>query len=77
MTKPVRLQLSRAAGFNLQAFSHETNGLPAVNVARPGFWGNPFVVNSKVATQKVVIGATYHAVPTAAEAIARFREFLP
>ena len=42
--KPVRLQLSRRKGFNLQRLSHETNGLPAVNVARPSKWGNPFVL---------------------------------
>lgn len=41
---PVRLQLSRRKGFNLQALSRETNGLEAVNVARPGKWGNPFKV---------------------------------
>lgn len=44
MTKPVRLQLSRRKGFNLQALSMATNGLPAVNVARPSKWGNPFKV---------------------------------
>lgn len=44
MAKPVRLRLSRAKGFDLQAHSLATNGLPAVNVARPGPWGNPFVV---------------------------------
>lgn len=42
--KPQRLQLSRAKGFDLQAASMLRNGLPAVNVARPGPWGNPFVV---------------------------------
>jgi len=40
--KPVRLQLSRKRGFNLQRLSMETNGLEAVNVARPGKFGNPF-----------------------------------
>lgn len=40
--RPVRLRLSRAKGFDLQAHSRATNGLPAVNVARPGKWGNPF-----------------------------------
>lgn len=40
MTAPIRLQLSRAKGFNLQATSLATNGLPAVNVARPTKWGN-------------------------------------
>jgi hypothetical protein len=44
MIKPVRLRLSRAKGFNLQAASLALNGLPAVNIARPGPLGNPFVV---------------------------------
>lgn len=39
--KPVRLQLSRRKGFNLQALSLATNGLPAVSVAKPSKWGNP------------------------------------
>lgn len=42
MTQPVRLQLSRRKGFNLQDLSTTTNGLPAVNVARPSKWGNPY-----------------------------------
>lgn len=44
MVRPVRLRLSRKAGFNLQAHSLAVNGLPAVSVARgPGRkWGNPF-----------------------------------
>ncbi len=41
MTTPLRLQLSRRKGFNLQAVSQATNGLPAVNCSRPGKWGNP------------------------------------
>lgn len=44
MTRPVRLQLRRARGFDLQKASLSANGLPAVVVARPGPWGNPFVV---------------------------------
>lgn len=44
MTTPVRLRLSRARGFDLQAHSCAVNGLAAVNVARPTPWGNPFVV---------------------------------
>jgi hypothetical protein len=43
--RPVRLQLCRRKGFNLQALSYAVNGLDAVNCARPGKWGNPF--NSK------------------------------
>jgi hypothetical protein len=42
MANPVRLRLSRAKGFDLQAHSLETNGLPATKVARPSKWGNPF-----------------------------------
>ena len=41
--KPVRLQLSRRKGFDLEALSLATNGLPAVNVARPSRFGNPVV----------------------------------
>lgn len=44
MTQPVRLQLSRRAGFKLQALSQATNGLSAVKVTRPGLWGNPYPV---------------------------------
>lgn len=39
---PIRLQLSRRKGANLQARSIEANGLFAVNVARPGKHGNPY-----------------------------------
>lgn len=46
MTRPVRLRLSRRKGFDLQAWSREVNGLPAVNVARPSRYGNPFVVGT-------------------------------
>lgn len=42
--RPVRLRLSRAKGFDLQALSLRTNALPAIVVARPSKWGNPFVV---------------------------------
>ena len=42
MTAPVRMRLSRAKGFSLQAASRAINGLPAVNCARPGKWGNPW-----------------------------------
>ena len=42
--KPQRLKLCRHKGFNLQAASLALNGLPAVNCARPGYFGNPFKV---------------------------------
>lgn len=41
MVEPVRLQISRKKGFNLQEHSRSVNGLPAVNCARPSRWGNP------------------------------------
>jgi hypothetical protein len=43
--RPVRLQLSRRKGFDLQAWSMDLNGLPAINCARPTKWGNPFVAH--------------------------------
>lgn len=46
MTQPVRIRLRRVGGFDLQAHSSAINGLPAVNVARPGKWGNPYVVGA-------------------------------
>jgi hypothetical protein len=49
MIAPIRLQLSRAKGFNLQEVSQATNGLTAVNVARPSKWGNPFKVGKPCA----------------------------
>lgn len=42
--KPIRLKLSRVKGFNLQEHSLAANGLPAVRVARPGRFGNPFTL---------------------------------
>ena len=45
MTAPVRLQLSRKAGFNLQALSREVNGLPARKVDRSTGYGNPWSIN--------------------------------
>lgn len=42
--KPVRIQLSRAKGFNLQAASRAINGLPCVKVDRTTDWGNPVSV---------------------------------
>ena len=51
MTKPARLRLSRAKGFDLQALSQAANGLPAVNVARPTKWGNPFVGDATAAVE--------------------------
>jgi len=42
--KPQRIQLKRTKGFRLQDVSRALNGLPAVNVARPTKWGNPYTL---------------------------------
>jgi hypothetical protein len=60
MDGPLRLQLSRRTGFDLQQLSCSQNGLPAERVSRPGKWGNPFVVGMP-------------GIPNAAEAVKRFR----
>ncbi|WIY51957.1 DUF4326 domain-containing protein [Devosia sp. YIM 151766] len=44
--RPVRIVLSRQAGFDLQAISQAINGLPARSVARPSPWGNPFTIEA-------------------------------
>lgn len=41
MVKPVRIQLSRRKGFNLQEHSRSINGLPAAKVDRSTRFGNP------------------------------------
>lgn len=46
--RPQRMQLSRKAGFNLQAASSALNGLPAKRITRPGPWGNPFTIEDAV-----------------------------
>ena len=46
MSKPVRIQLSRKKGVNLQEHSRSINGLEAVNVARPSKWGNPYKIGT-------------------------------
>lgn len=66
--KPVRLTLSRRKGFNLQRLSIETNGLPAVNVARPTKWGNPFVVQFDPHTD--------YSPQTAEDAVRMFRDMI-
>src|SRR6218665_2387381 len=50
MARPVRMQVSRKAGFNLQEASHALNGLPAKLVTRPGPWGNPFSIDEVAAS---------------------------
>jgi hypothetical protein len=52
--RPVRLRLSRARGFDLQAVSRAENGLPAAVVARPSAWGNPFRASTPVEREHAV-----------------------
>ncbi|RBP01073.1 uncharacterized protein DUF4326 [Roseiarcus fermentans] len=69
MTAPVRLQLSRKRGFDLQRWSREVNGLAAVVVARPSKWGNPY----KVAPAFESAGRHIPAI-TAEDAVSAYRE---
>lgn len=48
MIQPVGIQLRRTARFRLQNVSRAINGLPAFSVARPGRFGNPFLVRAYV-----------------------------
>ena len=61
---PVRIKLSRARGFDLQAHSLAINGLPARSCARPGPFGNPFRIGDRF-------------VPDTAEAVRMFAARLP
>jgi hypothetical protein len=54
MPKPVRIQLSRAQGVNLQAASLTRNGRKAVVVSRPGRWGNPWKVSDGLSPEVAV-----------------------
>ncbi len=51
---PIRLQLSRKKGFNLQEHSRAANGMECVNCARPSRWGNPYKVG-EFGTAKVCV----------------------
>jgi hypothetical protein len=64
MTQPIRLQLARRKGFDLQLWSRAVNGLPAVNCARPGKWGNPYRVG-------------FPGIPDAAAAVSLFAATMP
>lgn len=75
MITPVRLQLSRRKGFDLQALSRTANGLPVVSVARPGKWGNPWRIGMKRGSHNE---ETYleESVKDAATAVLFFKEML-
>ncbi|MGA2491890.1 MAG: DUF4326 domain-containing protein [Roseiarcus sp.] len=75
ITRPVRLQLSRRKGFNLQALSFAINGLDAVSVARPGRYGNLFKVGLATCGCRSAGECGHNAFncETAAEAVEQFR----
>lgn len=54
--EPVRIQLSRKSGFNLQEHSKKLNGLDAVSVARPHKWGNEFKIGCEYVRPKMTPG---------------------
>jgi len=70
--RPIRLQLRRIKGFNLQALSRATNGLPAISCARPGRWGNRYRIRPEVQTVGIVIPA----IETIEQAVTLHREWL-
>lgn len=53
--RPVRLQLSRRKGFDLQAAARAANGLPAVKCDRSSGFGNPFPISKGTATTAGVV----------------------
>ena len=53
-SRPIRLQLSRRKGFNLQAASRAANGLQAVVVARPSRYCNPYVIGRDGTRQECI-----------------------
>ena len=52
--KPVRLQLSRRAGFDLQKISRKMNGLEAMVVSRPSKWGCPYPLKKESERAKII-----------------------
>lgn len=70
--RPVRIQLSRKAGFRLQEASLAVNGLGAVKVDRSTRWGNPFVVGSRFRASEL---APWCVIFSAQQAVEMFRSF--
>jgi hypothetical protein len=74
MTRPIRLRLSRARGFDLQAASRAINGLPAMSVARPSTWGNGFKI--RPGDEIPEYGIVLPAIETAGQAVQLHRAWL-
>lgn len=76
MAEPVRLRLSRAKGFSLQAMSLATNGLPASVVTRATIWGNPFSTHRAKCLSTSGKRFLCTTVATVDEAVDRYRQSL-
>lgn len=57
--RPVRLQLSRRKGFDLQSLSRATNSLEAVKIDRSTGFGNPFPIAKGTKTTMGVTSQVY------------------
>jgi hypothetical protein len=86
MTRPIRLRLSRAKGFDLQLMSREANGLPARSVARPGPFGNPWTTQgaraagfegSETKLREMCVGMFRHGLREGLCALGRVQAALP
>jgi hypothetical protein len=75
-TGPVRLQLRRVKGFDLQSVSQALNGREAVSVARPHRWGNPFAVGDFCLSADPPGAVTATFIETRADAVAAFARML-
>ena len=73
---PQRIRLSRAKGFNLHAASLACNGCPALSVARPGKWGNPYRIGDTVDKPGFDDDSQKVEVTDQAVAVALFREWM-
>jgi len=73
MSEPVRITLSRKRGFNLMRESIALNGLAAVNVARPGKWGNPWKFGDNMFDETEPGVYIWRKVLCAADAVKAFR----
>lgn len=63
---PVRIQMRRSHGFNLQATSMELNGLACVSVCRPGIYGNRYIIGGNPVLH---VDGELHNVPDATTAV--------
>ena len=77
MSAPIRLRLSQAAGFDLQALSRAINGLRAVKVDRTTKWGNLWIVGPRTCGCRSVGECTHDSFrcDNAADAVEAYRDW--